>query len=197
MSMEDKNGMSEEMNVEANAPMNDPTEEIADAQSEVAENVENTDKVSDVAEPNWQERYEALNDTHLRLMAEFDNYRKRTMREKADLIRGGGESALTALLPVVDDVERAMDNLRAAADIAAVKEGIELIYGKFRTYLTQQGVTEINVVGQPLDTETSEAVTSFPAPQEELRGKVMDCIQKGYKLHDKVIRHAKVVVAEA
>jgi molecular chaperone GrpE len=195
--MEDKNGMSEEMNVEANAPMNDPTEEIADAQSEVAENVENTDKVSDVAEPNWQERYEALNDTHLRLMAEFDNYRKRTMREKADLIRGGGESALTALLPVVDDVERAMDNLRAAADIAAVKEGIELIYGKFRTYLTQQGVTEINVVGQPLDTETSEAVTSFPAPQEELRGKVMDCIQKGYKLHDKVIRHAKVVVAEA
>jgi molecular chaperone GrpE len=193
MSMEDRNGMSEEMNAGAN----EPVEENAGVQPDMAENGGDTDNVSEAAEPTWQERYETLNDAHLRLMAEFDNYRKRTMREKAGLIRGGGESALTALLPVIDDVERAMGTLRTAADVTAVKEGIELIYGKFHTYLAQQGVVGIDVVGQPLDTETSEAVTSFPAPQEEMRGKVIDCIQKGYKLHDKVIRHAKVVVAEA
>jgi molecular chaperone GrpE len=162
-----------------------------------AENGAETDNVTVEKELSWQERYESLNDAHLRLMAEFDNYRKRTMREKADLIRGGSEAALTALLPVIDDVERAIANVREAADVTALKEGIELIYGKFRAYLAQQGISEINVVGQSLDTETSEAVTSFPAPQENMRGKVIDCILKGYKLNDKVIRHARVVVAES
>ncbi|MDR3129211.1 MAG: nucleotide exchange factor GrpE [Tannerellaceae bacterium] len=175
----------------------DETTKLQNEQPHTTEKDVETDNVAPQKEPLWQERYESLNDTHLRLMAEFDNYRKRTMREKAELIRGGNEVALKALLPVIDDVERAISNIREVADIVAVKEGIELIYGKFRTYLTQQGISEIEVIGQSLNTETSEAVTSFPAPQEDMRGKVIDCIQKGYKLNDKVIRHAKVVVAES
>lgn len=182
--------MSEDPNI------SQETTKSPEEQPPTAEKGMDTDNVTVGNEPSWQERYESLNDAHLRLMAEFDNYRKRTLREKADLIRGGSEGALTALLPVVDDLERALSNVRETADITAVKEGIELIYGKFRTYLAQQGVSEIEVVGQSLDTETSEAVTSFPAPQEDMRGKVMDCILKGYKLNDKVIRHARVVVAE-
>jgi molecular chaperone GrpE len=157
----------------------------AEEQTITADNEANPDKLA----------FDTLNDAHLRLLAEFDNYRKRTMREKADLIRGGAEAALKALLPVIDDVERAMATLRESSDVLAVKEGIELIYTKFRTYLAQQGVSVIEVLGDVLDTETSEAVTTIPAPQEDLQGKVIDCIEKGYKLNDKVIRYAKVIVA--
>jgi molecular chaperone GrpE len=143
-----------------------------------------------------QKKYDLLNDSHLRLMAEFDNYRKRTLREKADLIRSGGETALTALLPVIDDLERAMDTVRTAEDLDAVKEGIKLIYGKFITYLTQQGVRAIKATGELFDTEKFEAVAIIPAQSEDDKGKVIDSVQTGYTLYDKVIRHAKVVVGE-
>ncbi|MCD8193140.1 MAG: nucleotide exchange factor GrpE, partial [Tannerellaceae bacterium] len=137
-----------------------------------------------------------LNDTYLRLMAEYDNYRKRTLREKADLIKSGGETALTNLLPVVDDFERALQTIRTAEDVKSVTEGVELIYNKFINYLSQQGVKPINAVGQPFDTEQFEAVAIIPAPEPELKGKVLDSVQTGYTLYDKVIRHAKVVVGE-
>ena len=122
-------------------------------------------------------------------MAEFDNYRKRTLREKSELIKNGGESALTHLLPVVDDFERALQNIRSAEDIKAVTEGVELIYSKFMSYLSHQNV-------KPIDAETSEAVAMIPAPEPDMKGKVLDCVQTGYTLNDKVIRHAKVVVGE-
>lgn len=143
-----------------------------------------------------QKKYAELNDAHLRLMAEFDNYRKRTLREKTDLIKSGGESVITNLLPVVDDIERALQNIRVAESIEAVTEGVELIYNKFNAYLTRQHVKPIETVGLPFDAETSEAVAMVPSPDSEMKGKVLDCVQTGYMLHDKVIRHAKVVVGD-
>lgn len=143
-----------------------------------------------------KKKYNELNDSHLRLRAEFDNYRKRTLREKSELIKSGGENALIHLLPIVDDFERALQNIRKAEDIKAVTDGVELIYSKFVSYLAQQNVKPIETVGVPFDAETSEAVAMIPAPQPDLKGKVLDCVQTGYTLNDKVIRHAKVVVGE-
>lgn len=143
-----------------------------------------------------QKKYEELNDAHLRLRAEFDNYRKRTLREKSELIKNGGEGALTHLLPVVDDFERALQNIEKAEDIAAIAEGVELIYNKFVSYLSSQGVKAIEVVDKPFDIEQSEAIATIPAPEPEQKGMVIDCVQTGYTLNDKVIRHAKVVVGE-
>ena len=137
-----------------------------------------------------------MNDSLLRLMAEFDNYRKRTMREKADLIKTGGEGALKNLLPIIDDFERALQNVRTAEDVEAVKEGVDLIFGKFMGYLSQQGVKPIEAIGKPFNTEEFEAIATIPAPEPDMKGKVLDCVQTGYTLFDKVIRHAKVVVGE-
>ncbi len=159
-----------------------------------SEEINNADKVT--ADDDWKAKYESLNDSHLRLMAEYDNYRKRTLREKADLIKSGGESALSNLLPVIDDFERALQTIRNVQDVKAMEEGVELIYNKFTSYLNQQGVKAIDAVGKPFDTELFEAVATIPAPEEDLKGKVLDCIQTGYTLYDKVIRHAKVVVGE-
>ena len=135
-------------------------------------------------------------DKYLRLSAEFDNYRKRTMKEKAELILNGGEKSISSILPIVDDFERALKNMETATDVAAVKEGVELIYNKFMTVLGQNGVKVIETKEQPLDTDYHEAIAEIPAPDEALKGKILDCVQTGYTLNDKVIRHAKVVVGE-
>ena len=136
------------------------------------------------------EQIEEQKDKYLRLSAEFDNYRKRTMKEKAELILNGG------ILPIVDDFERALKNMETATDVAAVKEGVELIYNKFMSVLGQNGVKVIETKEQPLDTDYHEAIAVIPAPNEALKGKILDCVQTGYILNDKVIRHAKVVVGE-
>jgi len=135
-------------------------------------------------------------DKYLRLSAEFDNYRKRTMKEKAELILNGGEKTISSILPIVDDFERALKNMETATDVAAVKEGVELIYNKFMSVLAQDGVKVIETKEQPLDTDYHEAVAVIPAPDKALKGKILDCVQTGYMLNDKVIRHAKVVVGE-
>ena len=135
-------------------------------------------------------------DKYLRLSAEFDNYRKPTMKEKAELILNGGEKSISSILPIVDDFERALKNMETATDVAAVKEGVELIYNKFMTVLGQNGVKVIETKEQPLDTDYHEAIAVIPAPDEALKGKILDCVQTGYTLNDKVIRHAKVVVGE-
>ena len=158
---------------------------------ESAENDNKADALADL-----QKKYDELNDAHLRLRAEFDNYRKRTLREKSELIKNGGEGALTHLLPVVDDFERALQNIEKAEDIAAMAEGVGLIYNKFVSYLNSQGVKAIEVVGKPFDIEQCEAIATIPAPEPEQKGKVIDCVQTGYTLNDKVIRHAKVVLGE-
>lgn len=135
-------------------------------------------------------------DKYLRLSAEFDNYRKRTMKEKAELILNGGEKSISSILPIVDDFERALQNMQTATDVAAVREGVELIYNKFMTVLEQNGVKVIETKELPLDTDYHEAIAMIPAPSEELKGKIIDCVQTGYILNEKVIRHAKVVVGE-
>ena len=172
------------------ANVSDETDEATDtlADGEPAAEADAA-KALEEAVAQWQDKY-------VRLQAEFDNYRKRTLREKSELIKNGGESALTHLLPVVDDFERALQNIRSAEDIKAVTEGVELIYSKFMSYLSHQNVKPIETVGEPFDAETSEAVAMIPAPEPDMKGKVLDCVQTGYTLNDKVIRHAKVVVGE-
>ncbi len=137
-----------------------------------------------------------MNDKYLRLTAEFDNYRKRTLKEKMDLTRMGGENVLIKILPVVDNLERAMQSIRETSDIESVKVGIELIYNNFRDFLKQNGVQEIECMNVDFDSEIHEALTKIPVASPELKGKVVDVIEKGYYLHDRVIRYAKVVVGD-
>lgn len=133
---------------------------------------------------------------YLFLMAEFDNFRKRTVRERADLIKSASEKALKGLLPIVDDFERGLDAIRDTTDAEVVKEGMKLIYNKFVKYLADNGVKEIESTGKPFDTELHEAVAMVPAEKEDEKGTVKDTVQKGYMLNDKVLRHAKVVVSQ-
>lgn len=175
--------------------VNEETTDLQEEKENLAEETNEADKVSaELAE--LQKKYDELNNSHLRLMAEFDNYRKRTLREKSELIKNGGENALTQLLPVVDDFERALQNIHKAEDLTGVAEGVDLIYNKFVSYLASQGVKAMEVVGKPFDLDQSEAIATIPAPEEGLKGKVLDCVQTGYLLNEKVIRHAKVVVGE-
>jgi molecular chaperone GrpE len=143
-----------------------------------------------------QGKYEELNNSYLRLHAEFDNFRKRTLKEKADLIRNGGERVLIDIIGLVDDFERALTALHAAEDKDAMLEGMDLIYGKFISFLSQHGVKEIEAIGRPFDADHFEAVTTIPVQDEEQKGKVIDCIQKGYELNGKIIRFPKVIVGE-
>jgi molecular chaperone GrpE len=132
----------------------------------------------------------------LRLSAEFDNYRKRTLKEKMELSKTAGENILLQMLPIIDDFDRANEHVKKADSISGLKEGIELIYNKFYDFIKQQGIKEIEVTDGAFDTDLHEAVTKFPAPDDTMKGKVIDIVQKGYTLHDKVIRFAKVVVGE-
>lgn len=133
---------------------------------------------------------------YLFLMAEFDNYRKRTVKEKAELIKNGGEKAMLGLLPVIDDFERAIDAIDKSSDVEGLKEGVDLIYNKFMKYLESQQVKPMESTGTNFDADIYEAVTTFPAPDESMKGKVIDTVQKGYTINEKVLRHAKVVVGQ-
>ena len=133
---------------------------------------------------------------YLFLMAEFDNYRKLTVKEKAELIKNGGEKAMLGLLPVIDDFERAIDAIDKSSDVEGLKEGVDLIYNKFMKYLESQQVKPMESTGTDFDADIYEAVTTFPAPDESMKGKVIDTVQKGYTINEKVLRHAKVVVGQ-
>jgi molecular chaperone GrpE len=137
-----------------------------------------------------------LKDRLLRQMAEFDNYRKRTMKEKAEIILNGSAGVVTDILPVIDDLERAIANSAKSEDYNALKEGVELIYNKLMHILEQKGLQKISPKNEPFDTDFHEAIAMIPAPSEDLKGKVLDCAIDGYKLNDKVLRHAKVAVGE-
>ena len=141
-----------------------------------------------------EEQLEQEKKEYLFLMADFENFRKRTLKEKADLIKNGAESAMRELLPVVDDLERALDAINKGGDLDSLKEGVDLIYNKFIKYLESQHVTAIDSTGKDFDTDVHEAITMFPAPDPTMKGKVIDTTIKGYKINDKVLRHAKVVV---
>ncbi|MDD3322951.1 MAG: nucleotide exchange factor GrpE [Paludibacter sp.] len=137
-----------------------------------------------------------LNDKNLRLMAEFDNYRKRTLKERMELLKTASEKVLSDMLPLVDDFERGLKAMETSEDVQAVKDGVELIYTKFIAFLLQNGIKAIPTENEVFDTEFHEAITTFPAPSDEHKGKIIDCVSKGYTLNDKVIRFSKVVVGE-
>ena len=141
-------------------------------------------------------KLEEINEKYLRLSAEFDNYRKRTLKEKMDLIKNAGEDTIVGILPIIDNFERAIEANEKTDDIKAVNEGVKLIYNNLKNFLNQQGVKEIEAVGKELDVDEHEAITKIPAPSDDLKGKVVDVVEKGYKLNEKVIRFSKVVVGE-
>lgn len=176
----------------ADAAGNGPQEATEGAGVKMAE--EEAEK--DSAAVKMAEEAAQWRDKYVRLSAEFDNYRKRTLKEKMDLISSAGEDVIKALLPVMDDLERALDATQKASDVEAVREGVVLISNKLRDTLRTKGLSEIEAFGQELDTDFHEAVAKIPAPDKKQKGKIVDVVQKGYKLHDKVIRHSKVVVGE-
>ena len=139
---------------------------------------------------------EEMKDKHLRLQAEFDNFRKRTLKEKADLIKSGGESVLTMILPVIDDFDRALAVMKDVQEDDPSKIGFLLIFNKFKDFMKINNLKEIEAMGQDFDVDIHYALTKIPAPAEELKGKVVDVVEKGYLLNDKVIRFAKVVIGE-
>lgn len=167
--------------------------EAAQAEGESTEQA--ADQIVDEIEQIKQQLSE-VNDKNLRLMAEFDNYRKRSLKERSELIKTAGERVLGDMLPLVDDFERALKAMESSEDVVAVKEGVDLIYNKFVAFLLQNGVKPIPTENAAFDTEYHEAITTFPAPSEELKGKIIDCVSKGYTLNEKVIRFSKVVVGE-
>ena len=195
MSEKSKNEDNELKNKKANAE--EATAETSQEQSDAPEKEEMTDeeKLQNELETT-KESLEKEKKEYMFLLAEFDNFRKRTLKEKAELIKNAGENAMKELLPVVDDFERAMQAAEESSDIDSIKEGIILIYNKFMKYLEKNGVTPINSTDADFNTEFHEAVTTFPTDDESKKGKVIDTVQKGYMMHDKVLRHSKVVVGQ-
>lgn len=200
--------MNEEVTEKAAA---DATDNSGDeAETEIPENteekVESGDESSNSSDSNEsdeksplekaQEQIDELKDKYLRSVAEFDNYRKRTLKEKAELILNGSEKAVGAVLPILDDMERAIANGEKTDDPQVLREGISLIYAKFQKVLESLGVKEIETADADFDTDVHEAIAMVPGMGDDKKGKVLDCVQKGYKLNEKVIRHAKVAVGQ-
>lgn len=195
--MSEKNKEIQDETADVNIPCEDNVAENTTEETEEQESVELT------AEEKLQKELDEANgkvamleDKYLRQVAEFDNYRKRTMKEKAELIKNGGERAIESILPVLDDFERALSNMAKDENAAEMMTGVELIYNKFVNILKQNGLQKIETEGADFNTDYHEAIAMVPAPDEKLKGKVLDCVQAGYTLNDKVIRHAKVAVGE-
>ena len=191
---EDKN---KEQELKENVQGQAPETEIENAQAE-GETADTAEAEAEEKDPlaEAQEQLAALNDKYLRLAAEFDNFRKRTIKEKADLILTGGEKVLSALLPVLDDLERARDNMQKATDVESLREGVEMIIGKLDKTLAAQGLKRMEPIGTLFDTDFHEAIAMVPVPEDEQKGHVIDCVQPGYLLGEKVVRHAKADVGQ-
>lgn len=171
------------------------TDNIAEPIAEVATELEQATAIPKLyREEEYQSKVNELNDKYLRLYSEFDNFRKRTFKEKIDLSRTASEDIITELLPVLDDFDRAIASMASTDNIEAIKEGEQLIHAKMKAIFTSKGLQEIKSIGETFDTDFHEAITSIPAPTEELKNKVIDEVQKGYTLHDKVIRFSKVII---
>jgi len=182
--------------IEVEEPMKQEEAQEQPEQQPASEETEVEEKEEPKKEPTVEEKLAELQDRYLRLSAEYDNFRKRTLKEKIDLQKSANAYLLEAILPVADDFDRAMQSVDEAKDIKAVKEGMKLISGKFSDFLNQQGVKEIEAVNKEFDTDLHEAITKIPAPSKKLKGKVVDVVQKGYFLNEKVLRFSKVVIGE-
>lgn len=209
MTAEKKNMSTDELTDESvetteNSQKADKAEASDKTEEEVAdEKHKHEDKKKRSKKENWEEaihnleeKIKELTDKHLRLQAEFDNYRRRTIREKAELIKSGGESVIASILPVIDDFERAVILMKDISDDDAGKQGTLLIYNKFKDFLKQNNVKVIDALNKDFDVDLHEALTKIPVGDDKLKGKIVEVIQNGYTLNDKVIRFAKVVVGE-
>ena len=170
------------------------TDNIAETNEQTAtEQEQSSTSPKTYSEEEYQSKVNELNDKYLRLYSEFDNFRKRTLKEKIDLSRTASENVIIELLPVLDDFDRAIASMASTDNIEAIKEGEQLIHAKMKAIFASKGLQEIKSIGETFDTDFHEAITSIPAPTEELKNKVIDEVQKGYTLHDKVIRFSKVI----
>jgi molecular chaperone GrpE len=200
----EKNNTNQPDNMdEMEKEIENPTEEIKDMSDLETDTSAQEISFEEIEEPELTEELEKSRketeewkDKYLRISAEFDNYRRRTLKEKMDLTKMAGQDVLVRILPVIDDFDRALNSMNQTQDCIAIKEGIELIYFKFQEFLKQQGIHEIDALHQEFDTDKHEALTKIPAEKKKYKGKVVDVVAKGYMLHDKVIRFAKVVVGE-
>ncbi|OFX59281.1 MAG: nucleotide exchange factor GrpE [Bacteroidetes bacterium GWB2_41_8] len=186
-----------------NGELENETPEVVEQQEDSAQHKKESKKDKAHKKSKAEEQLEIaesdlleLKDRHIRLQAEFDNYRKRTLKERMELMKTANESLLINILPVIDDFDRAMQTLDLDEDESHVKSGVKLIYNKFQEFLKQNGVKEIEAKEQNFDTDLHEAITKIPAPSEELKGKIVDVVQKGYFLNDKIIRFSKVIIGE-
>ncbi|PIF01717.1 MAG: nucleotide exchange factor GrpE [Paludibacter sp.] len=186
--------LKEELDITVDTETTNKDSQEEEELKESVNSSEESDLNAQLEEAN--EKCTELNDKNLRLMAEFDNFRKRTLKEKAELIKSGGENVLKEMLPLVDDFERAIQSMKNSKDVEAVKEGLDLIYNKFLKFLNDNSVKEIEVIGEKFDDEIHEAVSLFPTEDKDQKGKIIDCMEKGYTLNDKVIRFPKVIVGE-
>ncbi len=171
-------------------PMNAEENVVIDSEESTSSDNANTENKED----DWQLKFAEMNDRYLRLYSEFDNYRKRSARERVEFSKTAASDTFTAILPVLDDFDRAAKAMENADDIAVVKEGMQLIYHKFRNILVSKGLEEMNAQGETFDADFHEAITSIPSPDDSMKGKVVNEVEKGYSLNGKVIRFAKVVV---
>ena len=194
MSNTDKEMQEENININVDATNEEATTNDATEQQQCEELTAEEKLQKELDEAN--EKIATLEDKYLRQVAEFDNYRKRTIKEKAELIKNGGERAIESILPVLDDFERALSNMAKDENAAEILTGVELIYNKFVGILKQNGLQKIETEGADFNTDFHEAIAIIPTPDENMKGKVLDCVQAGYTLNDKVIRHAKVAVGE-
>ncbi len=186
-----------EINTEeqANNGQQSDAEETAAQAGEETSTTENAVPVVELtAEEKLKQENAALNDKYLRLFAEFDNYKRRTQKERVELLQTAGKDVIVSLLPILDDFDRANKAAENAVDVDAIKEGVQLVHNKMKNLLVQKGLKDIESINTPFNTDLHEAITKVPAPNEELKGKVVDELEKGYTLNDKVIRFAKVVV---
>jgi len=172
------------------------TEEVSAVNDSTENNAGDSAETSPTPEELMKQEIDQLNDKYIRLFAEFDNYKRRTAKERLDLMGSANKETVVSMLPVLDDFERAFKAFENANDVTALKEGVELIYTKFKNIMVSKGVKPIESIGQPFNIDFHEAITNIPAPSEELKGKVIDEVEKGYFLNDKVVRFAKVVVGE-
>lgn len=196
--IKEKENTAQTDNETANAENN--TENTSEANTEACDNKEQAavEEKTEEKDPlqKAQEELESLKDKYLRTVAEFDNYRKRSLKEKTELVLNGGEKTITAILPVLDDMERAVANADKADSVKAVEEGWELIFKKLRSILEGLGVKKIDTDDKEFDVDFHEAIAMVPGMGDDKKGKVVDCVQTGYTLNDKVIRHAKVAVGQ-
>ncbi len=194
--------MAEDKNQEKDIIKDDKVVEETEATAEEVKAEEKKEKKSKKKEKKKTKEEELgeqlleITDKYMRLSAEFDNYRKRTLKERIELSKTASGDVIMSILPVVDDFERAIKFSETSDDIKALKEGVSLIYNKLKDFLTGKGVKEIDAVNCDFDTDLHEAITKIPAPSKKLKGKVVDVIEKGYQINDKVIRYAKVVIGE-